>query len=277
MPSIQVLTGDSVQVSELKESKIGRHALQGMGCSNHLADLPLFISPALVLPQNIQNNFHAASLANSNGSMLDCLPNKRYEHQTQGCNNSMIPLETDEPALSFSNMLETPIASFIYSRTKALPDNSIDQKATSNNHHICHTTNSIPASVVATAASLLENQHLPQISNNPCSLIVDQYCVNLAINIVTQHCLQLTDPPNTRQEEEHGQLRCNGQHQQTVETNTDISPLPLSESSLREDHNTFQFDYDSGSQGDCLDTSFSGSSDMTQFLEYANLTVGDPN
>jgi HSF-type DNA-binding len=50
--------------------------------------------------------------------------------------------------------------------------------------------NTVPADVVAAASSLLATPYDPQNLNDPSFCIIDQYCQNLAINILKQTCGQ---------------------------------------------------------------------------------------
>jgi hypothetical protein len=77
----------------------------------------------------------------------------------------------------------------------------IESSLSSATQHNYQKNNAIPAEVIAAASSLLATPYNPQLMNDPSLSIVDQYCQNLAINILKQASCPAQSLPNALQDE----------------------------------------------------------------------------
>ena len=156
------------------------------------------------------------------------------------------------------HIAEVPNASHAYLGISALPD--FDAPTISDNQQ---PNRAVPANVVAAATSLLATEYSPRLSIDSSSAIVDQYCRNLASNILKGSCYQVPISTNTQQGYSERFLQRNetqmSHQQQDHASNESILPDPAIETTtIRGPH-----DID-GSSG-------SGGSSMEQRLYHANL------
>ena len=156
-------------------------------------------------------------------------------HDTQdGINNKGTIMSSDSTA--FNNVMTSqdieaaPIASFQYSTiTSTVPVFHPTQSLPTSNVQQPPTTSTVPATVVAAAASLLATQHEPHFSiDSSSSSIIDQYCLNLATNILLKEISHpipsTTTSTNSRQEVPIGIVQHNRSESQLIQ------PLEIDES-----------------------------------------------
>ena len=133
-------------------------------------------------PMNKEEIVSPSSWNNDTGSLEQSTTTRvQYKNQEFGI-NSTVPFamksETETNAdMTSDTVTENPMWSFLSSTTNF------------------DSNKSVPADVVAAASSLLATPHDPRITTDVSFAVVDQYCQNLAINILNQTCKQMQSSP----------------------------------------------------------------------------------
>jgi hypothetical protein len=304
MPPIQLLPTGCPQISDpfphIEQSAEGTEASDSKFPSTSQRNLPEGTSDndvqALnyqldVLPE-IKNESHSRSINDINvfskapsfaSAYIDGSTSTIYHEANDQSQNKSIRSGSSSDAafvnfMSSRNTSENTIASDIYPRTSIKSDSGTAYSSTSNIHN---SSNTIPENVVAAAASLLETQHEPRIPIDSSSSIVDQYCLNLATNILKESCYTYTEPSpsNTKGDVQQNKRRRRANRLKADEIDCNIPPIsmksPANDAIVHRDVDALKGN-DVDSQHDSDGSSRSSGFDMAQFLDHANLDSSDP-
>jgi HSF-type DNA-binding len=219
-------------------------------------------------------------------SPLQSTSSLRHENQFLSNNNCSIRFGMSSDGVIndtevSSDIADAPIASYLYSGTSTLPVFNTAQPTTNYQHP---NNSTVPANVVAAAASLLATQYDPILSIDSSSSIIDQYCLNLATNIMKESCYPVSTTTNTQQDVPVGFSQSNDRQMthppQAHESTDTILPLslkrPAIETTTNRNVDGLGKNEISGPQ-DSDGSSGSSGSGIARFLDHANLDCNDSN